>query len=140
VQSESGKPELGIVALKEVSHDLLDGLPIADQRAISEIGGKPVRLLEYDTEGRAEIEFTDGEGVIHCIYLSADTIRTLTPEPSNLKSGLSRTRLSCCRSREDAGRGAIGQLAPKRAAQDRGRVQRDRRPGRDARCVPHPAR
>ena len=65
---------------KEVPRGLLDGLPIADQGAISEIIGKPVRLNEYDTEGRAEIEFTDSEGVIHFNYVSPDAIRTLTPE------------------------------------------------------------
>jgi hypothetical protein len=69
-----------MVVLKEVPDGLLDGLPIADQRATSEIAGKPVRLIEYDTEGRAEIEFTDSAGVIHFIYVSADAIRTLTPE------------------------------------------------------------
>jgi hypothetical protein len=69
-----------IVVLKEVPRGLLDGLPIADQRAISEIAGRPVRLNEYDSEGRAELEFTDREGVIHFIYVSPDAIRTLTPE------------------------------------------------------------
>ena len=79
--SESRKAMPGdIVVLKEVPRGLLDGLPIADQRAISEIVGRPVRLNEYDSEGRAEFEFTDREGVIHFIYVSPDAIRTLTPE------------------------------------------------------------
>jgi hypothetical protein len=78
---ESRKPVPGdIVVLKEVPRGLLNGLPIADQRAISEIVGRPVRLNEYDSEGRAELEFTDREGVIRFIYVSPDAIRTLTPE------------------------------------------------------------
>ncbi len=80
MRSRSRKPAPGMVVLKEVPHDLLEGLPRADQRAIFEVVGKPVRLNEYDTEGRAEIEFTDGEGVIHFVQVRADAIRTLTPE------------------------------------------------------------
>lgn len=70
------KPAPGdMVVLQEVPEGLLDGLPTKDQRAISEIVGKPVRLNEYDDAGRAEIEFTDREGVIHFIYVNPDLIR-----------------------------------------------------------------
>jgi len=54
---------------------LLDGLPPEDQRAISEVFGKPVLLNEYDDHGRAELEFTDREGVIHFIYVDPSFIR-----------------------------------------------------------------
>jgi hypothetical protein len=64
-----------IVVLAEVPLGLLDGLPKEDQRAISNIVGKPIRLNEYDSEGRAELEFTDCDGGIHFIYVSPDTIR-----------------------------------------------------------------
>jgi hypothetical protein len=64
------------VVLREVPRGLLDGLPKEDQKAISEIVGKPVRLNEYDDEGRAELRFTDSNGGIHFIYVSPDVIRT----------------------------------------------------------------
>jgi hypothetical protein len=70
------KPAPGdIVVLQEVPEGLLDGLPTKNQRAISEIVGKPVRLNEYDDAGRAEIKFTDRERVIHFIYVNPDLIR-----------------------------------------------------------------
>jgi hypothetical protein len=64
-----------MVLLKEIPNGLLDDLPIQDQRAISEIVNKPVRLNEFDDAGRAELEFTDSEGCIHFIYVSPDLIR-----------------------------------------------------------------
>ena len=63
------------VTLCEVPQGLLDGLPKEDQRAISEIVGKAVRLNDYDDAGRAELEFIDNEGVIHFIYVNPDFIR-----------------------------------------------------------------
>jgi hypothetical protein len=47
------------VVLKSLPPGLLDGLPEEDQRAISAIVGKPVLLLEYDEDGRAELHFDD---------------------------------------------------------------------------------
>ena len=76
MQSERRKPMPGdTVMLEEVPQGLLDGLPIEDQQAISEIIGKPVRLNEYDNEGRAELEFTNRAGTIHFIYVSEEVIR-----------------------------------------------------------------
>lgn len=63
------------VVMAEVPIGLLHGLPIEDQQAIFEIVGKPVRLNEYDADGRAEVEFTDSEGVLHYIYVSPDAIK-----------------------------------------------------------------
>jgi hypothetical protein len=63
------------VVLRELPQGLLDGLPEEDQRAISEVVGKPVRLNEYDEAGRAELEFIDAEGQIHFIYVSQEIIR-----------------------------------------------------------------
>jgi hypothetical protein len=72
---EHRKPVPGdTVLLREVPSGLLDGLPTEDQRAISEIAGKPVQLIEYDDAGRAELEFTDREGVVHFIYVNPDHI------------------------------------------------------------------
>ena len=63
------------VILIEVPPGLLEGLPIVDQRAISEMVGKPVILNEYDEHGRAELEFKDSEGVIHFIYVDPHFIK-----------------------------------------------------------------
>ena len=76
--SESRRPTSGdIVVLTEIPHGLLDGLSIEDQQAIYAIVGKPVRLNEYDRDGRAELEFMDHDGVIHFLYVSADAIISL---------------------------------------------------------------
>lgn len=70
------KPKPGdAVVPAEVPPGLLDDLPIEEQRAISEIVGKPVLLRAYDDDGRAEIEFTGSDGVIHFIYVSPDFIK-----------------------------------------------------------------
>jgi hypothetical protein len=43
---------------------LLNGLPEGDQEAIRSVVGKSSTFLGYDPGGRAELEFTDDEGVI----------------------------------------------------------------------------
>ena len=53
---------------------LLDGLPREDQNALSDIVGKPIRLDEYDGDGRAELEFTDRNGVLHCVFVKPEFI------------------------------------------------------------------
>ena len=54
---------------------LLDGLPPEDQQAIVDVVGKPVLLNEYNDEETAELQFTDGNGVIHLVYVSRSFIR-----------------------------------------------------------------
>lgn len=74
--SSQNKPKPGdTVVLTEVPAGLLDDLPLEDQRTIAEVVGKPVLLNQYDEEGRAELEFTDRDGVIHFIYVSPKVIR-----------------------------------------------------------------
>lgn len=63
-----------LVVLTEIPPGLLDGLPSRDRRAISEIVGKPIRLNEYDSDGRAELEFRDRHGVIHFVYVKPSFI------------------------------------------------------------------
>ena len=71
------KPKPGdTVVLTKIPAGLLGDLPTEDQRAISEMVGKPVRLIEYDAAGRAELEFTDRDGGIHFVYVSPNIIRT----------------------------------------------------------------
>ena len=57
------------VVLTSVPAGLLDGLPQSDQDAITAIVGLAVRLVDYDSVGRAELEFTDKRGDIHSIYV-----------------------------------------------------------------------
>lgn len=61
--------------LLEAVPGLLEGLPSADQKAITEVVGKPILFVGYDETGRAELEFTDCHGEIHSIYVSPETIR-----------------------------------------------------------------
>jgi len=70
------KPKPGdTVVLTEIPHGLVDDLPQADQQAVSEVVGKPIALNGYDDDGRAELQFTDDNGVIHFIYVKPDFIR-----------------------------------------------------------------
>jgi hypothetical protein len=57
------------VVLKALPPGFLDDLPVEDQEAISTAVGKPITLNGYEDDGRAELEFTDTEGVIHIIYV-----------------------------------------------------------------------
>jgi hypothetical protein len=71
------------VVLTEVPPGLLDDLPEEDQQAINEVVGKPIRLNEYDEIGRAELEFTDRNGIFHEIWVKPDYIRA--PNDSELR-------------------------------------------------------
>ena len=64
----------GKVILAEVPTGLLTDLPSEDQKAILEIIGKPILFVGLD-DGRAELEFTDDEGVIHFIYVDPKFLR-----------------------------------------------------------------
>lgn len=62
------------VVLIELPPGLIRGLPRTDQKAISEIVGKPILLLRYDRIGRVEVEFTDRSGAIHSVFVSPNFI------------------------------------------------------------------
>jgi hypothetical protein len=57
------------VVLKALPPGGLDDLRVEDQEAISKAVGKPTILNGYEDDGRAELEFTHTEGVIHIIML-----------------------------------------------------------------------
>jgi len=58
--NDSIKPQPGDrVVLATVPPGLLDGLPQEGQHAITAMVGKPVLLVGYDDDGRAEIFFDD---------------------------------------------------------------------------------
>ena len=69
-------PPGSMVVLTELPPGLIDGLPREDQSAISDVVGNKVLLVEYDEDGRAELEFTDTHGVIHSIYVDPRYIGT----------------------------------------------------------------
>ena len=62
------------VVLKEIPRGLVDCLPFKDQRAIADILGKPVRLCEYDDDGRAVLEFSGRDGEVHFVFVRPDSI------------------------------------------------------------------
>ena len=62
------------VILLELPPGFVTDLPAQDQESIRGILGKPVLLNEYDDAGRAELEFTDPNGVSHLIYVSPQYI------------------------------------------------------------------
>jgi hypothetical protein len=68
--SRKKKPKAGEkVVLKGLPPRFLDNLPKSDQIAIAKVIGTAILLLDYDEDGRAELEFTDAKGIIHFIYV-----------------------------------------------------------------------
>ncbi len=62
------KPGSRVVLIKEPPH-LLQGLSAGEQKAILSIIGKPVLLVGYDADDRAELEFMDRNKGIHFVYV-----------------------------------------------------------------------
>jgi len=48
---------------------------VQDQEAISMAVGKPITLNGYEDDGKAQLEFTDMEGVTHIIYVDPKFIQ-----------------------------------------------------------------
>jgi hypothetical protein len=74
---ELGRPQAGEkVVLVAVPPGFLDDLPDEDQRAINEIVGKPVLLVGWDENGRAELHFDDPFEVrtYHSIWVAREFI------------------------------------------------------------------
>ena len=70
------------VVLKALPPGFIDDLPEEDQRAMSAVVGKPILLNKYERDGRAELEFTDVEGVGHFIYVDPKFIER-SEEPAS---------------------------------------------------------
>ena len=62
------------VVLREIPRGFMGDLPAEEQKAISEITGKPLQFNGYDDDGRVELEFDDSDGVTHFIYVSPEVI------------------------------------------------------------------
>ena len=63
-----------MVILTTLPPDLLKGLPEEDQAAIRSIIGRPVTLAGYSF-GQAELEFVDGAGDNHSIWVEPSLLR-----------------------------------------------------------------
>jgi hypothetical protein len=63
-----------VVVLISVPPTLMSGLPEEDQTAISSVIGKPVTFTGF-SHGQAEVEFKDGHGGEHTIWVDADRIK-----------------------------------------------------------------
>ena len=92
------------VVLVAVPPGLLDGLPDEDQRAITAIVGKPIKLIGYDDIGRAELEFDDPfNDSIHTIWVKPEFIQRdgATQRHNNRSVAIARTVDGDCRSDRD---------------------------------------
>jgi hypothetical protein len=64
------KPKPGTrVIINDLPPDLLFGMTEREQNAIAEILEKPVLLVGYDADCRAELSFRDRNKALHFIYL-----------------------------------------------------------------------
>jgi hypothetical protein len=64
------KPKPGSrVIITKVPPDLLLGMTEKEQNVISEILDKPVLLVDYDADCRAELSFRDRNKSLHFIYV-----------------------------------------------------------------------
>lgn len=66
------------VILTELPPGFLHDVPEEDQQAIRDSVGKPVRLNEYDADGRAELEFKDRNGCFHTLCVGPEFIRGMS--------------------------------------------------------------
>ena len=70
------KPKPGDkVVLKALPPGFIDDLPGDEQRAISARIGRPIMLMGYDRDGRAELEFLAQDDSIHTVYVDLKFIR-----------------------------------------------------------------
>jgi|WetSurMetagenome_2_1015567.scaffolds.fasta_scaffold255944_1 hypothetical protein len=68
IMTKKPKPGTRVILVK-VPPELLHGLSEEKQAAISAIIGKPVLLVDYDADDRAELEFMDRNKGIHFVYV-----------------------------------------------------------------------
>ena len=70
------KPKAGDkVVLKALPPGFLDDLPEDEQRAIAARIGRPIMLMGYDRDGRAELEFMAQDDSIHALYVDLKFVR-----------------------------------------------------------------
>ena len=59
--------------------DLISGLPVEDRNAIVDAAKRPILLVGYDDDGRAELSFTDASGNEHFIYVKPSQVKAMEP-------------------------------------------------------------
>jgi hypothetical protein len=70
------KPKPGDkVVLKALPPGFVDDLPEEEQRAILARIGRPIMLMGYDRDGRAELEFMAQDDSIHALYVDPKFVR-----------------------------------------------------------------
>ena len=70
------KPKPGDkVVLKALPPGFIDDLPEEEESAISARIGRPIMLIGYDQDGRAELEFMAEDDSIHMLYVDLKFIR-----------------------------------------------------------------
>jgi hypothetical protein len=65
------------VVLVGLPTGFLDDFPEEERRAIRAVVGKPIRLREYDENGRAVLEFSDSPGSFHTLYVGPELIKRM---------------------------------------------------------------
>jgi hypothetical protein len=76
MRSKNKKPKPGDrVVLVKLPPGLIEGLPMGDQRPISDIVGKPILLEEYREDGKAELAFKSDDGTFHSIWVDPNYIK-----------------------------------------------------------------
>ena len=63
------------VILTALPSGFVDDLPKEEQRAISMRIGRPIMLMGYDRDGRAELEFMAKDDSIHTLYVDPKFIK-----------------------------------------------------------------
>jgi hypothetical protein len=63
------------VIFKALPPGFIDDLPEEEQRAISARIGRPIMLMGYDRDGRAELEFRAQDDSIHTLYVDPKFIK-----------------------------------------------------------------
>jgi hypothetical protein len=63
------------VVRKALPPGFVDDRPEEEQRAILARIGRPIMLMGYDRDGRAELEFMAGDDSIHTLYVDLKFVR-----------------------------------------------------------------
>jgi hypothetical protein len=68
------KPGTSVIITKEPP-DLFLGMDVNVRDAVSAILGKPILLVDYDADGRAELTFKDRKKASHFVYVDPTYIK-----------------------------------------------------------------
>lgn len=63
-----------VVVILKISQNLLSDLPQEDQDAIKNCVGKKFSIAGFDALGNVEVEFVDGQGNPHTIWIESNCV------------------------------------------------------------------